>query len=156
MMIITIKNNEIINVSYPLPMNNPEPGGPYSDGSYIVYLEDLDGLEPNDFLEQRYWDGSNFLIRDPRPSLYCIWNGSSWVLDEINYLKQLRWDRDMLLYRCDWTQLSDAPLTTEQVGEALTYRQALRDMLAIVEVNLSSYLTIEDAPWPTPPSFLGN
>ena len=154
MMIITIKDNQIINVGNPLPTNNPEPGGPYSDGSYIVYLEDLDGLEPNDFLEQRYWDGTNFLVRAPRPSLYCIWNGSSWILDEPNYLKQLRWERDMLLYRCDWTQLPDAPLTIEQQQEALTYRQALRDMVAIVEGNISNCLTIEDAPWPTPPTFL--
>jgi hypothetical protein len=61
----------------------------------------------------------------------------------------------MLLYRSDWTQLSDAPITTEQVEEATLYRQALRDMLAIVEANPSAYLTTEAAPWPTPPSFLG-
>lgn len=152
-MIIVIKDNEIINVAYPFPINNPEPGL-QSDGTYVVYVDDLDGLDTNEFLEQRYWDGTNFLVRGPRPSLFCVWNGSAWVVDAPNYLKQVRYERDLLLYKSDWTQLPDAPLSAEQVQEAMIYRQALRDMLTPIEENPSIYLNIEDATWPTPPSFL--
>lgn len=152
-MIIVIKDNEIINVAYPLPMNNPEPGLQI-DGSYVVYLEDLGGLEPNDFLEQRYWDGATFQARGPRPSPFCIWNGTEWVVDASNYLKEVRYRRDLLLYRCDWTQLHDAPLNTEQDTEVEIYRHALRDMTDPIVANPSAYVQIEDAPWPTPPGWL--
>lgn len=46
---------------------------------------------------------------------------------------ELRWDvvrnkRNKLLGLCDWTQLPDSPLTTEQKTAWTTYRQALRDI----------------------------
>ena len=41
---------------------------------------------------------------------------------------QVRAQRNSLLNLCDWTQLSDAPLTTEQKQEWAEYRQALRDV----------------------------
>lgn len=44
-----------------------------------------------------------------------------------------RWDdvraeRNARLAECDWTQLPDSPLTTEQRSAWATYRQALRDV----------------------------
>lgn len=42
--------------------------------------------------------------------------------------EQIRMQRDALLYRSDWTQVPDAPLTAEQVAAWATYRQALRDV----------------------------
>lgn len=41
---------------------------------------------------------------------------------------QIRAQRNSLLTLCDWTQLPDAPLTTEQKQEWAEYRQALRDV----------------------------
>lgn len=46
---------------------------------------------------------------------------------------ELRWDivrdkRNILLSDCDWTQLTDAPLTTEIKATWSTYRQLLRDV----------------------------
>ena len=41
---------------------------------------------------------------------------------------QVRAQRNSLLTLCDWTQLADAPLTTEQKQEWAEYRQALRDV----------------------------
>lgn len=41
---------------------------------------------------------------------------------------QIRAQRNLLLTQCDWTQLPDAPLTTEQKQEWAEYRQALRDV----------------------------
>lgn len=42
--------------------------------------------------------------------------------------EQARARRNALLTACDWTQLPDAPLTSEQRAAWQTYRQALRDV----------------------------
>lgn len=153
-MIILIKGMTIVNITSSYPINNPEPGL-QEDGYYILYMDDaLDGLTPEQFIDQRYWDGTSLQVRVPRPSPYCVWNGTAWVVDEPNYLKQIRFERDMLLYRTDWTQLADAPISSPQLTEALTYRQALRDMIAPILADPQAYKHIEDAPWPTPPSFI--
>lgn len=43
-------------------------------------------------------------------------------------MMDLRAQRNAILTDCDWTQLPDAPLTTEQRAAWATYRQALRDL----------------------------
>lgn len=53
--------------------------------------------------------------------------------DELDAEKQQQWEtireqRNQLLYECDWTQLSDSPLTSEQKTEWSLYRQSLRDV----------------------------
>jgi len=40
----------------------------------------------------------------------------------------MRADRNRLLTDCDWTQVSDAPVTDEQRAAWCIYRQALRDL----------------------------
>jgi hypothetical protein len=50
--------------------------------------------------------------------------------------------RNMLLNLSDWTQIADAPLSQEQLTEASTYRQALRDV-----PNQSGFP--ENIVWPT-------
>lgn len=42
--------------------------------------------------------------------------------------KAVRDDRNKRLFECDWTQLTDAPLTDEQKAAWQSYRQALRDV----------------------------
>lgn len=46
---------------------------------------------------------------------------------EIKWL-ELRNERNKKLSWCDWTQLSDAPITEELKSEWASYRQALRDL----------------------------
>lgn len=58
-------------------------------------------------------------------------------------LDDVRKRRNELLYSCDWTQLPDAPLTPAQRGAWAVYRQSLRDMMATLVWNRST--------WPTPP-----
>ena len=53
--------------------------------------------------------------------------------------------RSELLAGTDWSQLPDAPLSTEKVAEYKTYRQALRDLPA----NTSDFNNVT---YPTPPS----
>lgn len=47
-------------------------------------------------------------------------NDSQWA--------KVRADRNKRLADCDWTQLSDAPLNSDQKADWATYRQALRDI----------------------------
>lgn len=154
MMLAVIKNQEIITLSYPFPTNNPTEGL-QEDGNYVLYLENGTGeLTPKEFIEQRYWDGSSLQVRSPPPSPFCSWSNATWVVDTVNYLREIRYQRELLLYKSDWTQLADAPLTVEQKEEARVYRQALRDITIPIEQNPSAYVNIEDAPWPTTPTFL--
>jgi hypothetical protein len=63
--------------------------------------------------------------------------------DKQNMWKIVREERNKKLFECDWTQLSDSPLTAEKKEEFRVYRQSLRDITT--QLNPSS---IE---WPTPP-----
>ena len=57
---------------------------------------------------------------------------------------EIRKQRNYKLYLCDWTQLPDAPLTTQQKADWTTYRQALRDITAQEDpFNIT---------WPTEPA----
>tara|TARA_R110000824_G_scaffold76509_6_gene193856 strand:+ start:2694 stop:3077 length:384 start_codon:yes stop_codon:yes gene_type:complete len=56
----------------------------------------------------------------------------------------VRTERDKLLYGCDWTQISGAPLDAGQVTEWADYRTALRN----VPDEQSDPFAIT---WPTPP-----
>jgi hypothetical protein len=155
--IIVIRNNEIINIGLPFPQNNPAEGL-QENGDYILYLDDsvFGGLMDYQVIERAYWDGTTLVERPPKPSAYCIWNMNTlaWEVNETEYMYEVRRQRTGKLYGSDWTQLFDAPLTPEQQQEALTYRQALRDMTDAIVANPQDYVQVEDAPWPTPPSFL--
>lgn len=60
----------------------------------------------------------------------------------------LRAVRDELLTSCDWTQVTDSPLTESKRAEWATYRTALRNLPS----SNSSTTSIEDVTWPTEPS----
>lgn len=60
------------------------------------------------------------------------------------FWKILRDERDRRLTVCDWTQLADSPLSSEQKATWAVYRQALRDIPA----NTSDP---EQVVWPTQP-----
>ena len=47
----------------------------------------------------------------------------------------IRQQRNYLLAECDWTQFSDSPLTIEKKTEWVAYRQLLRDLPTIIDVN---------------------
>ena len=56
----------------------------------------------------------------------------------------VRGKRNKKLLSCDWTMLSDVPLTAEKKAEWETYRQALRD------ITTQSYPF--NITWPMPPA----
>lgn len=57
-------------------------------------------------------------------------NNTQYATEENTIIraKEVRKDRNYLLSECDWTQVSDAPLTAEQKQAWLEYRQALRNI----------------------------
>lgn len=58
-------------------------------------------------------------------------------------VRRMRMHRNQLLFGSDWTQLPDAPLTTEQKQAWAEYRQQLRDFPETCDPN--------NPAWPTPP-----
>ena len=62
--------------------------------------------------------------------------------------------RNALLKDCDWTQLSNVPLTDAKKKEWETYRQALRDMTktASPKLNENGMLELSSVTFPTKPS----
>jgi|TARA_R110000824_G_scaffold54495_2_gene150409 hypothetical protein len=56
----------------------------------------------------------------------------------------VRKQRDILLYGCDWTQISGAPLDATEAAAWAAYRQALRD---VPDDQADPYAIV----WPTPP-----
>ena len=60
----------------------------------------------------------------------------NWVTTQIPdevFWEKLRTERNSILKDTDWSQLSDAPLTSSQKTTWATYRQALRDLPANTE-----------------------
>jgi len=79
----------------------------------------------------------------PTPAHTWDWPTTAWVLDLSLAEQQARARRNALLAACDWTQLPDVPLTTQDAWAE--YRQALRDV-----PSQSGFP--EDIQWPTPPT----
>ena len=65
--------------------------------------------------------------------------------------KRLRIHRDRLLTECDWTQLSDAKLSSSKKNEWIAYRQSLRDLPATASPELDSGF-IKNVTWPVKPT----
>ena len=62
-----------------------------------------------------------------------------------------REERNKLLSLCDWTQVSDSPLTDTKKTEWATYRQALRDLPANSTPSLDEDGNLQGITWPTKP-----
>lgn len=100
-------------------------------------------------------------VDNPVPSFDCnlyypseVWQVSgttctrTWTAaaqDSASSWQYIRNVRDELLASCDWTQLVDAPLTTQLKADWATYRQDLRDVP-------QTYATAQVVVWPTAPN----
>ena len=63
------------------------------------------------------------------------WAVTPWTQEQISVATENQWsairaDRNQRLADCDWTQLSDAPLTNVETADWGSYRQELRDITA--------------------------
>jgi len=130
---------------------------PGQDSMYVhgEYYDDLLCIEiPVDadvlsYHRAKWYKDGTWLTRPERPNDFHYWSGGSesWVLDSEKLNSALRFERDQRLYACDWTQIPDAPLTSEQKTAWQTYRQALRD----VPANNADITDLDQVIWPTQP-----
>lgn len=107
------------NVSFPTPFVAPE-----------GYVAVADVVPPQVGVFENLYEGQPVEIGG-------VWTRQWLVTDateeQITERTESRWsavraDRNARLAACDWTQLSDAPLTNVQTAAWAEYRQALRDI----------------------------
>lgn len=63
--------------------------------------------------------------------------------------ENIRWKRDELLAKSDWTQGNDSPLSVEDKALWATYRQALRDLPESLDLDAIDY--VNEIEWPLKP-----
>lgn len=97
-----------------------------------------------------YWNGSAFVAKAERPSVFhdYNWDTHAWDWNSNAFWARIRFLRDVKLGESDWTQVPDSPLSDTKKAEWSTYRQALRD----VPANNSSVTEEDNITWPTQPS----
>lgn len=71
-------------------------------------------------------------------------------MSEFDQIKELRNLRNILLQECDWTQFADNSLSSEVKASWATYRQALRDLPANVDLEHLSP-DLHEVIWPSKP-----
>lgn len=107
------------------------------------------GMDSHEILEEWYRKDDTWHHRRARPNSFYDWNTTEflWELNSDNFWTYIRRIRLQKLQECDWTQVSDAPITSETKTAWATYRQALRDVPAANPNAVSE----ESITWPTPP-----
>lgn len=118
---------DIKNLKIDFPNVSFSPNSDLSDwGIFIVNYTPQPSDITKNYTEEVHYDNVNEIW-------YNSWIGVDKTPEEINELKKVKWGeirslRNSLLSDCDWTQLSDSPLTPEKKQEWISYRQLLRDV----------------------------
>jgi len=63
--------------------------------------------------------------------------------------KLIRCHRNLLLSECDWTQSPDSPLESHPRALWMEYRQTLRDLPSVQ--NVDELVTFDQVNWPAKP-----
>jgi len=92
-------------------------------------------------------DTNQWKTRAACPSLYHVWKNKEWSVDVNSLFAEIRSLRNQKLTDCDYTQMSDSPLSLSDKSLWATYRQALRD----VPSDYSNATSLDDITWPTKP-----
>lgn len=135
--------------------------GSQDDGKlWIVYMYEHDFPEESckdfSYFMTNYWydlDLHKFVkVKSEQPNEYAVYDPKeeTWSWDAASVLVDIRRQRDSLLARSDWTQLSDTNLTSEQKAAAVDYRRELRD----ITKDIGNPVTADAVDWPTVPDFL--
>lgn len=102
---------------------------------------------PEPINEQANESDTLFADKDINGNWFCEWRATEYyqqLTDDRILDRDARIQRNQLLKASDWTQLADAPFTSEQRQLWTTYRQALRDLPSQTGYPRSIV-------WPTPP-----
>ena len=127
-----------LNVSFPQTISDEI----LSD--YHTYRVIPIGLDDNDYTKN-YEEGTP----TQSGSVYVQnWLITSASVEEITDRENIQWnevrsERNRLLTECDWTQMSDTPISGSKLTEWQTYRQSLRD--------ITSQSNPFEVTWPTKP-----
>jgi len=133
--------------------NNPAEGVG-ADGLNCRHL-----MEPladaGNFMSTKCWSYSAnaWISRQAKPNRHASWVNGTWTWDSDLLLEDIRKERNKRIFQSDWALFSDSPLTEAQQTEAQTYRTALRDLPA--NLDMSTINSIDNVTWPTKPSWLG-
>ena len=132
MLIAKVEDGQVINVSDYRDM--------FPNTSFPASGPDAEFLEANSCMMVTMWKTYNQLTEKLASVAPYIEGNTVYTIDvepltpeEIEANTQSQWSkvraqRDALLQACDWTQLPDVPLDTEQKQAWVAYRQALRDV----------------------------
>lgn len=102
------------------------------------------------YVDKVYYDHDlkDWQTKPPCPGLeFYSWINKQWRFLPDKFLARIRATRDSKLAECDWTQMPDSALSTEQKAAWATYRQALRDFPS----SITTESTLEELVWPTAP-----
>tara|TARA_B110000858_G_scaffold181695_1_gene220371 strand:- start:638 stop:1111 length:474 start_codon:yes stop_codon:yes gene_type:complete len=104
------------------------------------------------WIESKWHDGTEWQDLPTKPNVHASLNGTEWTWDSARLLVEIRQSRLNKLLQCDWAILPDSPLSDENKTLVQTYRTALRDLPA--GLDMSTIDNISDVTWPTPPACL--
>jgi hypothetical protein len=142
--------NEII---YPYSKSQLQMDNPNTSFTDLLSMETLNEYNVYEVIETPHSLNPYNIYTEIIPILsenkwYQSWIVTPMTIDEIIAIQNRKWDqirldRNRYISDCDWTQLSDSPLTDEEKSGWITYRQDLRD------------ITLQEDPfnitWPTKP-----
>ena len=133
--------------------NNPAEGMNEETGFTIIwYMEPL--ADAGNFMSTTYWSYSTeaWVNRDARPNRHASWAWEAWSWDSDLLLDDIRKERNKRIFQSDWTVILDSPLTDAEQTEVRTYRTALRDLPATLDMSTIS--SVDEVTWPTAPDFI--
>ena len=107
------------NVSFPTPFVPPSGYEPVADVTPPAHSHQENVAEGTPVLIDGVWT-RQWVVTDASADEIAQRTNAQW--------KSIRAIRNTKLADCDWTQLSDAPLTNVQTAEWALYRQSLRDI----------------------------
>ena len=138
-------------LSVEIPQATLKPEGT-EDGFTIVHVTEdrltSDFMKPGWNPMLHVWDGEQFVHVGQPPNRHAIYNGTDWEWDQDLLVEDVRVVRSRKLAECDWTQVSDSPLTEEQKSAWQTYRQELRCFMDNLPTEFDSVSGLD---WPVQP-----
>jgi hypothetical protein len=130
--------NQVIDYPFNLDiLRTLYPNTSFPENLSTMSLSDYDVFKVNE-VEKPSNENFTKIVTESTPDLIGDIYFQVWIIEEapqpyIDFHKDLKWSevrtiRNQYLSDCDWTQLSDSPLTIEQKTAWAEYRQELRDV----------------------------
>ena len=141
---IVNKEGEIESMYHPGAYVDPEGSYALDSGKNVVHLTET--VDVATFMETRYWkQNEGWKARTKKTAHYYFWKDEKWNLNSTELWKEIRSQRDVLMFESDKYVLPDFPQAADKLAAWKTYRQALRD----VPASNSSVTDITEVTWPT-------